>query len=218
MFTPGSRTCAYKTASGRGKWPNRDPIQEAGGLNLYTYVANNPIYLHDVMGLSGTLTIDVRAGGGIPGLIGSSGGSGHAWITYKPDNGTITTYGTYEHGALGYNYAGGLLINQEVGETPDVCLTTHLDDAHEKALMELIDHYSMQFDDAWGYTHPCTSFANDSWSTATGQSFDLGVLKLPSVLANDIRNYVNAPISITTPPTVYNRVNTPDVYLPKANK
>ena len=26
MFTPGSRVCAYKTASGRGEWPNRDPL------------------------------------------------------------------------------------------------------------------------------------------------------------------------------------------------
>ena len=25
----------YETASGRSNWPNRDPIQEQGGLNLY---------------------------------------------------------------------------------------------------------------------------------------------------------------------------------------
>jgi hypothetical protein len=30
MFTPGLRACAYKSASGLGKWPNRDPIGEAG--------------------------------------------------------------------------------------------------------------------------------------------------------------------------------------------
>jgi hypothetical protein len=30
MFTPGSRACAYKTASGRRKWLNRDPLGEPG--------------------------------------------------------------------------------------------------------------------------------------------------------------------------------------------
>jgi len=30
MFTPGSRACAYRTASGRAKWPNRDPLGDLG--------------------------------------------------------------------------------------------------------------------------------------------------------------------------------------------
>jgi len=52
MFTPGSRGCGYKTVSGRHEWPNRDPIQEFGGLNLYAYVFNNPINWIDLYGLS----------------------------------------------------------------------------------------------------------------------------------------------------------------------
>jgi hypothetical protein len=63
--TPGSRACAYKTASGRHEWPNRDPFGELGfetlrnvgadvvgdGPNLYEFVANRPINLTDPYGL-----------------------------------------------------------------------------------------------------------------------------------------------------------------------
>jgi hypothetical protein len=58
MFTPGSRGCAYKTASGLGKWPNRDPIGERGGLNLYGFVGNNPVNATDLLGLDvGTISV-----------------------------------------------------------------------------------------------------------------------------------------------------------------
>ncbi len=50
MFTPASRACGYRTASGRAKWPNRDPIGEAGGRNLYGFVRNNPIGSFDTDG------------------------------------------------------------------------------------------------------------------------------------------------------------------------
>jgi hypothetical protein len=51
MFTPGSRPCAYRTASGRAKWPNRDPLGELGGFNLYSYTSNDPVNGVDVWGL-----------------------------------------------------------------------------------------------------------------------------------------------------------------------
>ena len=50
LFTPGSRACAYKTASGRRKWLNRDPIQEEGGINLYNFVSNRPVDWIDDLG------------------------------------------------------------------------------------------------------------------------------------------------------------------------
>ena len=52
MFMPGSRACAYKTASGRGKWLSRDPIKENGGINLYALVVNDPVDYYDLYGLS----------------------------------------------------------------------------------------------------------------------------------------------------------------------
>lgn len=79
MFTPGSRACAYRTASGRAKWPNRDPIGEKGfslvvtgrqegegeddaavarsreilmaELNLYCIVFNDSVNATDMLGL-----------------------------------------------------------------------------------------------------------------------------------------------------------------------
>ena len=43
--------CAYKTASGRLKWLNQDPIGERGGINLYGFVGNSPINRVDPFGL-----------------------------------------------------------------------------------------------------------------------------------------------------------------------
>lgn len=37
--------------SGVGRWVNRDPIEESGGLNLYGFVRNEPVRLYDPLGL-----------------------------------------------------------------------------------------------------------------------------------------------------------------------
>ena len=44
-----------------GKWINRDPIQEAGGTNVYEFVSNNSINKIDAYGLIGTVA-DIIAG------------------------------------------------------------------------------------------------------------------------------------------------------------
>jgi hypothetical protein len=51
MFTPGSRGCAYKLATGRGNWPSKDPIEEQGGLNLYGFIGNDAANKLDYLGL-----------------------------------------------------------------------------------------------------------------------------------------------------------------------
>jgi len=46
----GCTEYAYKTASGRSNFLNRDPIEEAGGINLYGFVNNDPANAYDVLG------------------------------------------------------------------------------------------------------------------------------------------------------------------------
>jgi RHS repeat-associated protein len=54
----------YATALGR--WPNRDPIAERGGLNLYGMVGNNPVNFIDYLGLAQKRKCEseIRAGHG----------------------------------------------------------------------------------------------------------------------------------------------------------
>jgi RHS repeat-associated protein len=42
-----------------GRWPNRDPIGENGGINLYVYLGNGPISDYDIFGLVASKDEDV---------------------------------------------------------------------------------------------------------------------------------------------------------------
>ncbi|NMD20771.1 MAG: hypothetical protein GYA76_10995 [Verrucomicrobia bacterium] len=68
MFTPGLRGCGYSTASGRAKWPNRDPIGEFADRNLYRFNYNNPVNFVDPNGLWGIQFGDFNIGYGNPNL------------------------------------------------------------------------------------------------------------------------------------------------------
>ena len=67
----------YKPST--GTWPNRDPLGEKGGLNLYSFIGNSPIMLVDATGL---MKVE-QAGNGYDIIIGPA--------TYHtgPDGGTV---------------------------------------------------------------------------------------------------------------------------------
>jgi uncharacterized protein RhaS with RHS repeats len=61
-----------------GRWINRDPIEEAGGINLYGFVGNDPVNYWDPLGLfvdGGTL---VAVTGVVVGTVGGLGTAGAA--------------------------------------------------------------------------------------------------------------------------------------------
>jgi hypothetical protein len=60
--TPGWRVCGYKTASGRADWPNRDPLGERWGINLYQFVRNNSVNTIDSDGRIAVLPIMIAGG------------------------------------------------------------------------------------------------------------------------------------------------------------
>jgi RHS repeat-associated protein len=82
------------------RWINRDPIQEGGGVNLYSFARNCAIGFIDVFGDSGTLTINTTGAGSSECAAGTGSKIGHAWITYTPDNGETTSYGTWGRGTF----------------------------------------------------------------------------------------------------------------------
>jgi RHS repeat-associated protein len=194
------------------RWVNRDPVEEEGGLNLQAFIWNDGVDLYDPFGLSGIITINTLKGGG-----GSL--DGHAWITYTPDGGETVSFGTY-----GNRNPTGLYTNLELQSgypAPDVSRSMHLNDIQEQNLFQAISQTQEAGSLGWNYTSPCTTFAANAWSAATGEGLYTGVLNSPSTLANSINNanwYHSPPtgnVTLTIPvsPTQNISVNTAVVFI-----
>jgi len=52
-IAPGCAAYGYESASGRRLFLNRDPIEEAGGLNLYGFCGNDGVNNYDYLGMKG---------------------------------------------------------------------------------------------------------------------------------------------------------------------
>lgn len=165
-----------------GRFLSEDPAGFGGsGTNLYAYAFDNPVDFNDPFGLSGTLTVFSSGtyGTGASGYFGS-----HSWISYTPDGGSATTYGTW-----GNNYGGaniGLNSNIEPialaqGDWSDaVSRSQHLNDAQEAALMNFINSVHNQGTKGWSLGRPCSKFASDAWRAGTGEWLPDGSPTMPS--------------------------------------
>jgi hypothetical protein len=155
-----------------------DPIGLKGGsYSTYAYVGANPLSWFDKFGLSGWLTIYSS---------GTSGLGNHSWISYTPDGGATTTYGTWGNNPEGL--ANGLETNLEQGRAADASRREYLNDAEEAALMALIQNYKAMGTGAWSMGSPCSSFAANAWNSATGEQLNTqwGPISNPTSLTNAI--------------------------------
>ncbi|HKW30123.1 MAG TPA: RHS repeat-associated core domain-containing protein [Verrucomicrobiae bacterium] len=97
-------------------WPNRDPIQEAGGLNLYSFIGNNPIGRDDPWGLCSVFLCH-RPVDFLPGWAGrglARQGLDHQFLraSFTPNEMKCCLFGA---GGGGFNLLSQLPLTLEVG-------------------------------------------------------------------------------------------------------
>jgi RHS repeat-associated protein len=106
-----------------GRWTTRDPLGEAGGLNLYAFVGNNPVNWVDPWGLEYAEIMAKSVGilGGITG--GVAGASGGVVVCIPSGPGTLAcgTVGAVEGAAIGT--AAGAAVGYTIGSAVDTLNT-----------------------------------------------------------------------------------------------
>jgi RHS repeat-associated protein len=171
----------YEAATGR--YIQSDPIGLLGGVSTFGYAFANPRNFIDSLGLSGILVINSSGAGDR--ILGSGGVSGHSWVSYTPDGGQTATYGTWGNNPQGL--PNGLEHNLELGRIGDATRAAQLTDEEEAAFYGVVKGYEGEGENAWGYLHPCSSFAADAWNSSTGESLSPnGPYSNPSSLKQSI--------------------------------
>jgi RHS repeat-associated protein len=138
-----------------GRFINRDPIEEEGGVNLYAYVDNEPIGTSDPLGLQGVVTINSQY---------SEGNLGHTWDTFTPDKTGITEINETWRGQSG---AGEHEIpGQILDRSPVASKAVHIDARGEARYRMTVIEYNGKGKNAWKLWHPCTGFACKAFNNA----------------------------------------------------
>lgn len=96
--------------------------------------------------------------------------AGHAWLSYTPDGGTETTYGTW-----GNLTPKGLYRDREVGRPFAARRCTDVDAADVAALNTFAAG-----NNSWTLTNNCSSFAARGWYAVTGEGIDHTSLGIPN--------------------------------------
>jgi hypothetical protein len=111
--------------SGRPKWLSRDPIGEAGGLNLYAYVGNNPVGRIDPQGLW-----QFTIGGGyfFGGIItfGNNGGQWNAGVTVGGGEGLFFNVDPHDSGCHKKGRYWGINGEGDIGLGANVDANAHI--------------------------------------------------------------------------------------------
>lgn len=122
MFTPGSRHCAYRTASGRHEWPSRDSLGEEGGPNLYGFCGNAPIIYIDQFGnmyWGQALLGGLQAASGVAMWVGSGLGEVFSGGTLTPAAAGLALWGTASV-QNGFSDVANAFYNQKSGDVVQV--------------------------------------------------------------------------------------------------
>ncbi len=176
-----------------GRWTAKDPIGlAADSTNVYDYTFADPVNYLDPSGLSGVVSVHSS------GKQGSSDTlvAGHSWISYTPDGGVRTSFGTYGNNPNGGS--NGLWEGLEESARAkyglgDSSRTTWIDDDAERRLFETINRYREMGEDGWSSGQTCSTFASDAWYSATGERLNAkdGWYPTPTVLRESIINANN---------------------------
>ncbi len=162
------------------RWNAADLSGFPDGANGSAYITNDPIRWVDPDGLAGTLVIHSASSG-----TSSSSTSGHSWVSFTPDGGGQTTYGTWGNDPTGQG--NGLFTNLEQDFQSDVSRSTHLDDMQEQAFNDTVSDYQSKGDGGWSLTNPCSGFASEAWKNSTGEKLSDGwPVSTPTTLKNSI--------------------------------
>ena len=193
MFTPGSRVCAYKTASGLGKWLNRDPIGERGGLNLYAYVANNPISNIDPLGLDIWVTQEPAGGWWHQRVVGNNQNGGYWETDFTPQSWSLSNplSPVTAQGNVGYAPNWLWPLNNQPDNAQTVCHVRTTPDVDK-----LLQQQAQQNSDNPPPRYTCVG--GNCWN-----------------YANNFVNQANTAMNpvITVPPSFNTVVNTPVLYM-----